>query len=221
MNVKLAVQTLSSGVADALDYLEKCQHPDFQGVWPTVTFIRYLDRAFDLLNSINKFAKGFKAPIRNSNIATIQSICTETSDYLRSLSVNGVPILNTPRNTLALGLITLLSKESSGCEYFLTYKISQDHLELFFACIRSRGGLNNNPNVLRTAVFSSFKKHSLKMQYNVVRDRKRSVLSRFLFEIYLKKNIEWPRLHTRFFHRIIDRIKLDQNKPIEYVGFTR
>lgn len=31
--------------------------------------------------------------------------------------------------------------------YVLTYKYSQDHLELLFSCIRSRGGNNNNPNV--------------------------------------------------------------------------
>lgn len=33
--------------------------------------------------------------------------------------------------------------------YFLTYKTSQDHLELFFFCLRSRGGWNNNPNSLQ------------------------------------------------------------------------
>ena len=30
--------------------------------------------------------------------------------------------------------------------YLLTYQYSQDHLELLFSCIRSRGGWNNNPN---------------------------------------------------------------------------
>ena len=29
--------------------------------------------------------------------------------------------------------------------YLLTYKFSQDHLELFFGAIRSAGGFNNNP----------------------------------------------------------------------------
>lgn len=31
----------------------------------------------------------------------------------------------------------------------MTYKCSQDHLELYFCCIRSRGGWNNNPNALQ------------------------------------------------------------------------
>ncbi len=30
-------------------------------------------------------------------------------------------------------------------KYALTYKFSQDHLELFFGAIRSSGGFNNNP----------------------------------------------------------------------------
>lgn len=34
-------------------------------------------------------------------------------------------------------------------KYVLTYKYSQDHVELLFSCIRSRGGWNNNPNALQ------------------------------------------------------------------------
>jgi len=33
--------------------------------------------------------------------------------------------------------------------YILTYKFSQDHLELLFAQIRQRYGSNNNPNVVQ------------------------------------------------------------------------
>jgi len=33
--------------------------------------------------------------------------------------------------------------------YVLTYKMSQDHLELFFSAVRSRGGWNNNPSVVQ------------------------------------------------------------------------
>ena len=31
-------------------------------------------------------------------------------------------------------------------KYLLTYKFSQDHIELLFSCIRAKGGWNNNPN---------------------------------------------------------------------------
>lgn len=40
--------------------------------------------------------------------------------------------------------------------YLLTYKLSQDFLETFFSAIRSRGGFNNNPNVLQ--VKSAYKR---------------------------------------------------------------
>lgn len=33
--------------------------------------------------------------------------------------------------------------------YLLTFKLSQDFLETFFSAIRSKGGFNNNPNVLQ------------------------------------------------------------------------
>lgn len=40
--------------------------------------------------------------------------------------------------------------------YFLTYKLSQDHLETFFACVRRMGGHNNNPSCRQFR--SSYKK---------------------------------------------------------------
>lgn len=33
--------------------------------------------------------------------------------------------------------------------YLLSYKLSQDHLEIFFSAMRSRGGFNNNPNAIQ------------------------------------------------------------------------
>lgn len=51
MNVKIAAQILSSGVADALQFLQNKNHPDFVGCGPTIEFIRVTDRSFDFLNS--------------------------------------------------------------------------------------------------------------------------------------------------------------------------
>jgi len=33
--------------------------------------------------------------------------------------------------------------------YLLSYKLSQDQLEVFFIALRSRGGFNNNPNAIQ------------------------------------------------------------------------
>jgi hypothetical protein len=43
----------------------------------------------------------------------------------------------------------LLHRSVNPFGYFLTYKLSQDHFELFFSKVRSRGGFNNNPSVLQ------------------------------------------------------------------------
>jgi len=34
-------------------------------------------------------------------------------------------------------------------KYLLTYKFSQDHIELFFGAVRSTGGFNNNPTAYK------------------------------------------------------------------------
>ena len=41
----------------------------------------------------------------------------------------------------------LLTQEDDPYEYLLTYKFSQDHLELLFSCIRAMFGFSNNPDV--------------------------------------------------------------------------
>lgn len=38
--------------------------------------------------------------------------------------------------------------EPDYLKYILSYKFSQDHLEIFFSCIRAMGGYNNNPNCI-------------------------------------------------------------------------
>jgi len=43
----------------------------------------------------------------------------------------------------------LLYRSHSPLKFVLTYKMSQDHLELFFGCVSARGGSNNNPNCVQ------------------------------------------------------------------------
>lgn len=42
--------------------------------------------------------------------------------------------------------------ETGYLKYILTYKLSQDHIEISFSCIRAMGGFNNNPNYIHLAV---------------------------------------------------------------------
>ncbi len=58
MSVRLAAQTLSSFVADAIEFLDVVmKNPKFQDSNGTVKFIRMIDRLFDMLNSRNPVGK--------------------------------------------------------------------------------------------------------------------------------------------------------------------
>ena len=43
----------------------------------------------------------------------------------------------------------LFRSDNQYIQYLLTYILSQDHLEMFFACVRATGGFSNNPNALQ------------------------------------------------------------------------
>lgn len=160
MKVKLAAQTLSSGVADAIEYLCQKGESSFKNSEATVYFIRQIDRIFDILNSRIPFSKGYKSPIHAGNINTINSVFNDTTDYLKTLKCDGSPLILGGRKMFILGFILtmsstiqiaykLLYRSQSPHKFFLTYKMSQDHLELFFGCIRAREGSNNNPNCIQ------------------------------------------------------------------------
>jgi len=158
MKVKLAAQTLSSGVADAIDYLCQKYESSFQKSKETVYFIRQIDYLFDILNTRIPFSN--KSPIHPGNINSIKSIFSDTTNYLRTLKFNGILWILSGRKMFLIGFIVtmtstleiaykLLGRAQSPLKCILTYKMSQDHLELFFGCIRSRGRSNNNPNCIQ------------------------------------------------------------------------
>ena len=158
MKVKLAAQTLSSSVADAIDYRrDTLKLPQFKGSEATVKFIRTFDQLFDILNSRNPCAKGFKAALHKSNKETWEAFFEEAYAYIMALrDTNGNLMYNTRKETGFIGFLVaiesmkhiffhLVERENAPMNYVLTYKFSQDHLELFFGAIRSSGGFNNNP----------------------------------------------------------------------------
>jgi hypothetical protein len=156
MNVKIAAQTLSSSVANAIEFLCKRNHPDFINSEPTVKFIRVIDNLFDYLNSRDPYGRGPKGPIKLKNKEKDDKMLADAFDYLSKLVVEGVNILEHPRKTFALGFmgdiisIKMLRDRllvTNDFKYLLSYKLSQDHIELLFSCIRSRCGHNDNPNV--------------------------------------------------------------------------
>lgn len=161
MKVKYAANTFSASVANAIDFLKQEGLDDFKNSDETVTFIRAVDQLFDFLNSRNPFGKNFKQPITVQNWSYLQKTIKEKLNYLFSLKLKGGKFLKTSgRRTYLYGLAitaksvlsiseNLLFASNPLYKYILTYKFSQDHLELFFAKIRSCNGNNNNPNALQ------------------------------------------------------------------------
>ena len=158
MKVDLAAQALSASVADAIEYCTNVlKLPQFQGSKATVKFIRHIDHLFDILNTRNPCAKGYKAALRINNKGLWLPFLDEASNYIKGLkNVTGVPMHKTKRKTGFVGFLVaiesvkllfkeLVERDEAPMNYLLTYKFSQDHLELFFGAIRSAGGFNNNP----------------------------------------------------------------------------
>ncbi|KYN10897.1 THAP domain-containing protein 9, partial [Trachymyrmex cornetzi] len=108
-------------------------------------------------NTRNIFSNSsFSQKISMANIDAVVKYVNEFVIYIQGLTIdNGRNILHSERKVGFLGFIIclqnvtelfkLLFKKSNGkFEYLLTYKLSQDHLEVFFSALRSRGGFNNN-----------------------------------------------------------------------------
>lgn len=181
MKVKYAAQTLSSSTADALEYLNKINVTGFADVEATVEYCRVVDRVFDFLNSKSSFSKGLKSPIFRNNISSLKTIIIPLIKYLYSLKFNNTPLHKSNKKTFIIGFSvavksvfsiaeTIFSEHYSSLNmnYILTYKFSQDHLELFFAQIRQRCGSNNNPNVVqfKTALKQILFKNYIKCKSN-------------------------------------------------------
>lgn len=160
MKVKLACQTFSSSVADAFLYCSDILKLEaFKNVNATITFCKNINNIFDFLNTRNFLTKTqFKKPLKAKDEENILIIIEESIEYIKSLQVKienkFVPLIKSGRKTGFLGLIVCLQSvkefyfdviKTGTLEFFLTYKISQDHLEMLFSNIRSMGGFNNNP----------------------------------------------------------------------------
>jgi len=156
MKVSLATQTLSNSVADALRFCrEKLQLNKFADSEATEEFIRIFNDIFDVMNSKNIFGRYLKSPMCLDNEENWMSVFKRTREYILGLSLQDeTKIVRSKRKTGFIGFLMNIKAlqnifdfyvRSGHLKYLLTYKMSQDHLELFFGCIRSRLGCNNNP----------------------------------------------------------------------------
>lgn len=133
----------------------------FEGSEATEYFLSSIDRLFDIFNSRTPRATGYKKPLTLESRHFIKGFMERTQAMLLSLETStGVKVYNSKRSLSVLGFafnITSLMDLSDrvlcipSMKYLLTYKLSQDHLELFFSCVRRAGGWNNNPSAKQYA----------------------------------------------------------------------
>lgn len=156
MKVKLATQLLSSSIAQNLTFCKDFSKLDgFKDCTATINFIKIFNDAFDILNLRTQSAYGFKGAVNDTNYSDIFSFIQKFYLYVNKLKlITGQPILESQRSTGFLGflisfnsLINLKNSliDTNKLKYLPFYKLSQDHLEMFYGSIRAQGGNNNNP----------------------------------------------------------------------------
>jgi len=160
MKVGIAAQLLSASTADTLDFLrEDLKLPQFQGSEATSRFLRVFNSLFDLCNSKNPFAPGCKASLKKETREHWEAVMRSTYDYLVMLTDEfGTPLYATKKKTAFVGFCTVLHSliaifedlvEAGHLDFLNTYKLLQDHIELYFGLVRLRFGSNNNPNAVQ------------------------------------------------------------------------
>lgn len=110
------------------------------------------DDVFELLNKIKNYFLSLQIQIKH-----IRVIKRPHRDPRIILEILKKKVVESQRQTGFVGAIICIESlknmyremvEEKGIKsYISTYRLSQDHLELFFGCIRRHGGHNNNPNV--------------------------------------------------------------------------
>lgn len=102
---------------------------------------------FDFMNSRNPLATGSKSPLRVSIESYWKPIIEREVEYLKGITNSeGKSIFKTQRRVPFVGFVSgviavlgifdeYVKPPNSQIKYLLTYKLSQDHLELFFVSL--------------------------------------------------------------------------------------
>lgn len=165
MDVRMAVETFSNSVADVLQQLNEDGYEDFFECDATVTFIRLFNNLFDAMNygEGKKTDDRFKRPICASTIDSIRKLFDEGSDFIKQISIRYIgaksnkktPVLKSRSSMGFFGFLHNMTStlgihddyiKNGSLDMFYPFQYSQDHLETYFALIRSSLGENNNPN---------------------------------------------------------------------------
>lgn len=121
-------------------------------------FLLMFNDLFDILNPKNMYQPVFKQALNAKNVELVKKRFNECKSYILSLkNKNNKFIINSRRKTGFLGfliciesaliLYNILCEKNKVLHYIPFYKLSQNHVELLFGCLRQHGGGNNNPTV--------------------------------------------------------------------------
>lgn len=158
MKVNLATQIFSKSVADSMEICrDQLELKEFAESDATVRFFRIVNDWFDLCNSRNPFAEGYKASLQPKNKDEWLNFLHSAYDYFVQIKDhNGNPLHEGQRHTPIRGILCSMHVmivlhedlvENGSFNWINMYQSSQDHVELYFGAMRSRFGANNNPNV--------------------------------------------------------------------------
>lgn len=184
MHVRTAAETLSNSTADALEFLMNNSVEKFSSASETITFIRTINDIFDIMNSMqvnNNEQHSFKNAINLENHAEVFEFFKYAKSYLMSLQIM-IPesrkrqkLIDSKVRTGFRGfLINIISISSMYKDYveethwmlfFATYRLSQDHLEMFFGRVRMANGLNDNPTCKQ--FISAYRKLGLQADFSI------------------------------------------------------
>jgi hypothetical protein len=170
MKVRLAIQTFSNSMAGANDYCPNIlKLPQFRESQYTSKFCRIINDVFDILNVRNALSKqACKKPLSLTNQQFVSNIFNKARQLIFDLKTpSGCLMLESRRKTGFIGLLVNMAstegimnyhiRDKKQLKYFLSYKVSQAHLEMFFFFdIPSRGGFTNNPTAIQLQ--SAYKK---------------------------------------------------------------
>lgn len=157
MKVRFAVQIFSTSVANALLFCKNTlKLKEFQSCQGTIEFLHVFNDLFDILNSKNMKQSGFKQLLNEQNKEIITNKLEKIKSYILSLkTIKGELLIKTREKTGFLGFLICiyntialyeeLCEQLKLLKYISFSKLSQDHLELLFGCVRRQGGSNNNP----------------------------------------------------------------------------
>lgn len=167
MNVRLAVETMSSSVAQAMEFLENAGHSSFIGAGPTIEFTRIMNTLFDIFNSKNMLSINvYKRALNPQNKRIVFDFLHTSVNYLQSLKIKQtnkagkskiIAIIHSRNHTGFRGFIINMHslmqfyienvEEKNALVMVPSYQFLQDSVEMFFGRIRASNGFNNNPNV--------------------------------------------------------------------------